>query len=343
VISRFALWLAPIYLLEMRAPNGKQNTTNPAANSAAGHFVDGTVTSGADSRRWRLWVPSGYDAGTRYPLLVLLHGCTQDPDDIARGTRISEHADKLGVLVLLPEQPESANPKKCWSWYDAAHQRRDIGEPSLIAGATRQVLAEWSVDAQRVYVAGISAGAAMASVVAITYADMYAAAGLHSGIPYRAAANVMEGVAAMSNGATDPNALATLALSEMGARARPIPAIIVQGAADVVVKPLNAEHTGRMWLAMNAAARGASSHESASPVETTRQANGLRVSESCYRGGGPSGTCEVKMLLVDGLGHAWSGGSKAGTFTDERGPDATDEMLRFLLAHRLTEPNERRR
>ena len=305
-----------------------------------GRFVDGTATTTAGSRRWRLWIPDGYNAARRYPLVVMLHGCTQDPDDLARGTRVTEHADREGLLVLLPEQPDSANPKKCWNWYDPAHQRRDAGEPSLIAAATQQVVRDWSVDARRIYVAGISAGAAMASVVAVAYPEVFAAAGLHSGIPYRAATTVMEGVGVMAKGVSDVTKLAQLAREEMRTRGRPIPAIIVQGADDAVVRPVNATQSRDVWLAMNALARGASTN-AAAPVREERQVGGLTVTRECYHGQAGARVCEVETLTISGLGHAWSGGSKAGTFTDDRGPDATAEILRFLLAHSLPAPNVR--
>ena len=325
-------------------PRGGSDGAPAAAAGRAGsngRFVDGTVTTTAGSRRWRLWIPDGYDAGRRYPLVVMLHGCTQDPDDIARGTRVTEHADRQGVLVLLPEQPESANPKKCWNWYDPAHQRRDAGEPSLIVAATQQVLRDWSADARRTYVAGISAGAAMASVVAVAYPEMFAAVGLHSGIPYRAAATVMEGVGVMAKGASDVAKLARLARDEMSTRARPIPVIVVQGADDSVVRPVNATQSRDMWLAMNALARGSPTNAAGPPVREERQMGGLAVVRECYRPEPGSGECELETLLISGLGHAWSGGSKAGTFTDERGPDATAEILRFLLAHAAPAPNAR--
>jgi poly(hydroxyalkanoate) depolymerase family esterase len=293
-------------------------------------------------------VPSGYDAAKRHPLVVMLHGCTQDPDDLARGTRVTEHADRRDVLVLLPEQPASANVKKCWNWYDPAHQQRDAGEPALIAGMTRQVMADWAVDSQRVYLGGISAGAAMASLVVVAYPELYAAVALHSGIPYRAAANVMEGVSAMTTGAPDTPRLARTAYEAMGARARPIAAIIVQGAADPVVRPINALHTRDLWLAMNALARGGKPDAATSQVASGRvetQTGGLDAVSECYGPRAATNECEVETLTVSGLGHAWSGGSKLGTFTDERGPDATDEILRFLLAHPMpahTGPDARR-
>jgi poly(hydroxyalkanoate) depolymerase family esterase len=304
----------------------------PAAQvQAVGRFVDGVFSSDAGTRRWRLWVPNGYTPSQRLPLLVLLHGCTQDPDDLARGTRVTGHADRLSVLVLLPEQPASANIKKCWNWYDPKHQRRDAGEPALIAGATRQVMSDWSVDARRVYVAGISAGAAMASVMAIGYPDVFAAAGLHSGIPFGAASDVMQGVGAMANGAPDTERLARAAFDAMGGRARPIPVIIVQGAADAVVRPVNATNTRDSWFAMNALAAGDRTTATPAVKRSTAEAGGLAYTKECVGSAMADGTCDVMVVTIEGLGHAWSGGSSSGTFTDQRGLDATAEILSFLL------------
>jgi poly(hydroxyalkanoate) depolymerase family esterase len=341
-----ALWFAAAFgVMSAILPDGGSDAA-PTGRPEAGRFVDGTFTSDAGTRRWKLWVPTGYDASRRHPLVVMLHGCTQDADDLARGTRVTEHADRWGVLVLLPEQPESANPKQCWNWYDAAHQKRDAGEPSLIAGMTRQAMGSWAVDSARVYVAGISAGAAMAANVSVTYPDLYAAVGLHSGIAYGAAENVMQGVSAMSNGATDTAALARKGREAMGERAREIPAIIIQGHADPIVRPVNATQTRDAWLAMNALARGETPRKPALEAGRLFQADagGLQFTRECHGRRITERLCEVETLMVTGLGHAWSGGSKAGTFTDERGPDATVEMLRFLLAASMparTAPNAR--
>lgn len=318
--------------------DGASTSARPVADEqATGRFVDGAFTGDAGTRRWRLWVPLGYDASRQHPLVVMLHGCLQDPDDLARGTRVTEHADRHGLLILLPEQPEAANAKKCWNWYESAHQRRDTGEPSLIAGMTRQVMAEWAADTGRVYIGGISAGAAMASLVAVAYPELYAAVGLHSGIPYRAAGTVMEGMGVMAKGAADTRRLARLAREEMGPRARVIPAIIIQGASDPVVNPVNATHTRQMWLDMNAFVRGEESGSPRPPDEPGRafeaHAEGLTFTRECHGPSRSGSECEVVTILVTGLGHAWSGGSKLGSFTDERGPDATLEMLRFFIAH----------
>ena len=313
--------------------SGGAPAAEAAGASAEGRFVDGTYSADAGTRRWRLWVPNGYDARRRAPLLVLLHGCTQDPDDLGRGTRVTEHADRLGVLVLLPEQPASANIKKCWNWFDPAHQRRDAGEPALIAGMTRQVMGEWPADGRRVYVAGISAGAAMASIMAITYPDLYAAVGLHSGIPFGAATDVMQGVGVMANGAPDTESLGRGAHDAMGRYARPVPVIIIQGGADAVVRPINATHTRDQWSAMNALALGASSGGGVSSTSSTAQAGGLAYVRERVTIPQGEKSAEIVVLTIEGLGHAWSGGSARGTFADERGPDATAEILEFFLAH----------
>lgn len=341
------LLLAALGVVSAMNANGGSDAastgTRPVAGAlTTGRFVDGAFSSDAGTRRWRLWVPDGYDAGRKHPLVVMLHGCTQDPDDLARGTRLTEHADRHALLVLLPEQPEAANAKKCWNWYEGAHQHRERGEPSLIAGMTRQVMAEWAVDGRRVYIGGISAGAAMASLTSVAYPDLYAAVALHSGIPYRAAGTVLEGLGVMATGAADTRRLARLAREEMGSRARPIPAIIVQGASDPVVKPVNATHSRDLWLEMNALARGADSAAGGPPDQSGRrveaQAAGLDFVKECHGPETAARECEVVTLTVAGLGHAWSGGSKLGTFTDERGPDATGEILRFLLAHAMPAP-----
>ena len=334
-----ALGIAGAMSAKGTSPHGGSDDASAVAGmpqaQAVGRFVDGSISTNDGMRRWRLWVPGAYDASRKYPLIVMLHGCTQDPDDLARGTRVTEHADRNGLLVLLPEQPESANPKKCWNWFDQAHQRRDAGEPALIAGATRQVMDAWSIDGRRIYVAGISAGAAMASLVAVAYPDVYAAVALHSGIPYRAASNVMEGVGVMAKGAADIARIAKLARDEMGPRARRIPAIILQGSDDPVVRPVNAAQLRDAWVAMNDLAAGVSSSEAAGPTRADAESGGLGVSRECHRRRGGSPNCEIELLMISGLGHAWSGGSKAGTFTDERGPDATAEIVRFLLAHSM--------
>jgi poly(hydroxyalkanoate) depolymerase family esterase len=269
----------------------------------------------------------------------MLHGCTQDPRDLAKGTRVTAHGDRAGALVLLPEQPDSANPRKCWNWFDPSHQLRDRGEPAIIAAMTRQIMRDYAVDERRVYIAGVSAGAAMASLAAVAYPELFAAVGLHSGIPYRGAATAAEALAVMANGVTDVERLAVLARGEMGERARPIPAIVFQGGSDPIVRPVNARQSVEQWLGMNdlAARRKPAPGGSREARREEGSAQGYAFTRDCYPGyaGFPDADrCVVESWTVAELGHAWSGGSREGTFTDDRGPDATAEMFRFFAEHR---------
>jgi len=292
-----------------------------------GQFIMREISTEHGTRRYKLFIPGSYDGSKAVPLIVMLHGCTQDPDDIARGTRFNQAAEEKGILVAYPEQPESANPRKCWNWYDPAHQKRDEGEPALIASITRRVMQDYRVDPQRVYVAGISAGAAMAVTVALTYSDLYAAVGSHSGLPYGAAATVMEALSAMQGKNSGADALATKAKDAMGARARPMPAIVFQGGSDHVVNPTNAVQL----VAQLSSIQGAPSPDKVMGAmgEKVESANGYQYTRGLHGNGANA----IELWVVEELGHAWSGGSAAGTFSDVKGPSATTEMLRFFLAH----------
>lgn len=296
----------------------------------SGHWIAGAFSNPAGTRSYKLYLPGSYDPAKRHMLVVLLHGCTQDPDDIARGTRIAEHAEREGFLVLLPEQPASANPKKCWNWYEPAHQARGAGEPSLIDGMTAQVQRDYPVDPARVHLAGISAGAGMASLVAVAYPERWASLALHSGLAWRAATNVMEALAAMAKGAAaDADALGAAAHEAMGSRARVIPTLVVHGGKDAVVDPVNGAQGARQWAVTDALALGVK--ELGGAERTSGEENGYAFARSVRRDA--SGATVVEELTVCELGHAWSGGSAAGTFTDERGPDATREIVRFFNEH----------
>jgi poly(hydroxyalkanoate) depolymerase family esterase len=297
------------------------------ARATGGRWVEGTFAGTAGSRRYQVYVPGSYDATRRHMLVVLLHGCTQDAGDIARGTRIAEHADRDGFLVLLPEQPESANAKRCWNWYDPAHQVRDAGEPSLIAGMTARVAEEYAVDPARVHLAGISAGAAMASLVAVAYPERYASLALHSGLAWRAATSVVSPPTTMTKGTEDADALGVAALEAMGTRARAIPTLVLHGGKDAVVNAANGRQAARQWMVTNSRALGV---DSLSPVRTSGRDGGYGWTRACYRTGS---SCIVEEIVVDELGHAWSGGSREGTFTDENGLAATGELIRFFRDH----------
>ena len=283
----------------------------PADTTPAGSWAWHTYAGEAGTRRYRLFVPAGVDGSRPAPLVVMLHGCTQDPDDFARGTRFNE----TGVIVAYPEQTAAHNPQKCWSWYDPAHQARG-GEPALVAAIAREVMAARPVDPRRVYVAGVSAGAAMAINTVAAYPELFAAAGAHSGIAYRSATTVPQALASMQRGSAAPDSLPG-ALAAMLGEGRPVPLIVFHGAEDRVVSPENGRQLAAQW----ARVAGLKDFQRAE-----LEAGGLRVRRDVY---GPA----MEVWLVEGLGHAWSGGSAEGTYTDARGPDATREMLRFFLAH----------
>jgi poly(hydroxyalkanoate) depolymerase family esterase len=291
-----------------------------AAAQSAGTFEWHTHSSEAGTRRYKLFLPSSADVRHPAPLVVMLHGCTQDPDDFARGTRFNDLAGAAGVIVAWPEQTGEHHPQKCWSWYDPAHQASGRGEPALVAGITREVMAANPVDPRRVYLVGVSAGAAMAVNTAAAYPELFAAVASHSGIPYRAAADVPHAIAVMHGGSPDPAILAYALQDALGGRCLPLFAL--HGAADAVVAATNSRQLAGQW----AGVLGLSS----SPAKRSTE-GGLAVERTRWKAA--DGGTAVELVIVDGLGHAWSGGSPEGTFTDARGPDASRLILDFLLAH----------
>jgi poly(hydroxyalkanoate) depolymerase family esterase len=259
----------------------------------------------------------------------MLHGCTQDAADFARGTRMDAIADEHDFIVLYPEQPPTAHAQKCWSWYDAAHQQRDAGEPAIIAGITREVMREYHVDPAKVYVAGISAGGAMSLVMAATYPDLYAAAASHSGVPYAAATTAVEALTVMRAGVSDATARGQAVIRAMGPYARPVPLLVIHGGADAVVSDINARQILEQWGEANRLAAGAE-QGTRSVIEGVGLAGGRRVLRSLdvgHRG------ATLELVIIPELGHAWSGGDPAGTYTDPAGLDASRKVVRFFLEH----------
>jgi poly(hydroxyalkanoate) depolymerase family esterase len=269
-------------------------------------------TCAAGSRDYKVYVPSRAE-GRALPLIVMLHGCTQHPDDFAAGTGMNRLAEERGFIVAYPGQPASANPSACWNWFDLAHQKRDEGEPAILAGITRAVMAEFAVDPARVYVAGLSAGGAMAAILSATYPELYAAAGVHSGLPHGVAADLPSAFAAM-RGASKP------APGRRRAKGR-VRTIVFHGANDGTVDPSNAE-------AILADARAGLS-DPGQELQQDGVAGGRAYTRTIVTDARafPHAEC----WAIDGLGHAWSGGSPEGSFTDAPGPDASREMLRFFL------------
>lgn len=306
-------------LLERFVPNTapRNNTANADAShpsrgtnaQAGGAFLSGTFANAAGSRNYKLYVPASY-AGDRVPLVVMLHGCTQNPDDFAAGTEMNHYAEQSPCLVLYPEQSSSANSSKCWNWFKAMDQQRGQGEPSIIADMTRDIIANYAVDPSQVYVAGLSAGGAMAAIMGSTYPDVYAAVGIHSGLPYAAATDLSSAMQAMRAGMNE----AKSSRAQPGTR----PIIVFHGDRDTTVHPRN----GEQLIAQNVRnPRNASVVNGAEP-------GGLHYTRTIHAG--DDGRPVAEQWLIHGAGHAWSGGSSAGSYTEGRGPRATREMMRFF-------------
>ena len=266
-----------------------------------------SIRAAAGVLNFKLYVPANV-LEQPAPLVVMLHGCTQDADDFAAGTRMNELAEIYGFLVAYPEQTRAANPSRCWNWFKAADQSRDRGEPSLIAAATRSIMAEFAIDPTRIFVAGLSAGGAAAAILGCTYPDLYAGVGVHSGLACGAASDMPSAFAAMRGGSR-----------AVTSTERHIPTIVFHGMADSTVNPLNAEAVSRQ-----AAGRSATD----SIVERGCSADGTSYTRTARRDG--MGTTIGETWLIDGASHAWSGGNPLGSYTTTQGPDASREMLRFF-------------
>jgi poly(hydroxyalkanoate) depolymerase family esterase len=280
-------------------------------------FIEGTHSNPAGSRAYRLFIPSCYQEGQPLPLVVMLHGCSQSPDDFAAGTRMNFIAEEQPCLVVYPAQRSEANQAKCWNWFRTADQQRGSGEPSLIAGITRQIMRDYSVDPKRVYVAGLSAGAAAAAVMGATYNDLYAAIGAHSGLACGAAIDLPSAFVAMRQGGGADHRL-------ISGDGPPVPTIVFHGDRDTTVHPNNGDQIRQQFM------RATSTQKK---VHRGRIPGGHAYTRTIHTDATGRGIFE--HWNIHGAGHAWSGGSPAGSYTDPRGPDATREMLRFFLEHSL--------
>ena len=290
-----------------------------SAQHLAGRFVLASYTNRSGTRAYKTYIPVR-DEGQPRPLVVMLHGCKQDPDDFAAGTRMNELADEIGFIVAYPEQASAANVSRCWNWFQAADQQRDDGEPSLIAGITREVIARYNADPRRVYVAGLSAGGAMAAIMGHTYPDLYAAIGIHSGLAYAAARDIPSALAAMRGRSlrSDPRC------GESTFQA--VPTIVFHGDLDTTVHSRN----GAQVIAQATPTGDDLVTPAFAPQSVERgEASGRRYTRTTQADA--SGKTALEHWLVHGAGHAWSGGSANGSYTDPRGPDATRAMLRFFL------------
>jgi poly(hydroxyalkanoate) depolymerase family esterase len=318
--------------------HGVRPRSHPLRDVAALPGVDAggeqrTFTVGGRARRALVYAPPGIGVETPAPLVCMLHGCTQDPASFAAATRIAAAAERHGFVAVLPGQDRADNAMGCWNWFEREHQGRDAGEPAAIAGIVGRMLAESEprIDAGRVFVCGLSSGGAMASILAATYPDVFAAAAIHSGLAYGSASDVGSAYAAMANGGPDPAGRGRAAHAAMGRHARAVPTMVIHGEADRTVAPVNAHQAlGQAMAANRLAAPECRLLDERHPSTTSsgRTDGGLTYTRA--RWNDSHGALVHELLLVDGLGHAWSGGSPGGSHTDARGPDATDAIARFF-------------
>jgi poly(hydroxyalkanoate) depolymerase family esterase len=304
-----------------RPASSRVPATAPDVVPKGGRFVTGTFTGAAGTRGYKLYIPSAYQ-GQPLPLVVMLHGCTQSADDFAAGTRMNIVGEERACFVAYPWQPKSANGSKCWNWFQPGDQQRDRGEPSLIAGITRQISRDYAIDRQRVYVAGLSAGGAAAAIMGAAYPDIYAAVGVHSGLPCGAASDLPSAFSAMRQGGSGSRNRAPRS-SAVDGDGRLVPTIVFHGDKDATVHPQNGHHVIEQ-------SRSTGLLELRSVTEHGR-AGGRTYGRTSHFDA--SGQAVLEMWVVHGAGHAWSGGSPAGSYSDPEGPDASREMVRFFLEH----------
>jgi poly(hydroxyalkanoate) depolymerase family esterase len=290
-------------------------------------FVERSYTGPAGGRTYKLYVPSGYTGQQTVPLIVMLHGCTQNPDDFAAGTSMNELAEQHTFLVAYPAQTQNANMQKCWNWFKTSDQHRGQGEPAIIAGITRQIVDEHHIADGRVYVAGMSAGGAMAAIMGATYPDLYAAVGVHSGLAPGAAQDLVSALSAMQGGGA-PNGHRG---ASAGGSEASVPVIVFHGDRDATVHPRNAEQLLAYYRSVEGTPGGRDAAGKPVPPVAVRKGqvpDGHAFTRATQRDA--DGRPIMEQWTVHGLGHAWSGGSRAGSYTDVKGPDASAEMVRFF-------------
>ena len=292
-------------------------------DAGEGDFTAAAHTYLSKTLRYKLYAPPG-QGSKPMPLIVMLHGCTQNADDFAAGTGMNAAAHAQGIFVLYPEQSQSANASGCWNWFQPTDQHRGLGEPAFIASLTEAVMKQYNIDPARVYIAGLSAGGAMATIVAEAYPEIFAAVGVHSGLPRGAANSVMEAFTVMRSG--------DVAAPVAGIRMQvSVPTIVFHGDKDQTVHPRHGERVIAAVLSGGDAAHWQGAAGGSPRIEKGTSAKGRRYTRATYHD--DKGNAMLEHWLVHGAGHAWSGGHAAGSFTDAKGPDATTEMLRFFMGH----------
>ena len=297
--------------------DGLPRATAEANARQPGEWIAGLYANSAGERAYKLYVPSSY-TGQPLPLIVMLHGCNQTPDDFAAGTQMNALGEEQSCFVLYPAQSDTANHSRCWNWFRREDQGRDRGEPSIIAGMTREILNRYEIDSRKLYVAGLSAGGAMAAVMGVTYPDLYAAVGIHSGLACGSAHDLPSALAAMKG---MPGSIGRP--SGIAGASRSIPTIVFHGDHDKTVHPRNSTDV----LAQPAHREGG--HGGQVWTERGQAPNGHSYTRTVHRDA--TGRVVLEHWLVHGGGHTWFGGGRGGSYSDPRGPSAAAEMIRFFL------------
>ncbi len=310
-----------------------------SARASGGTWQQFTYSGPAGSRPYFVYTPAGYHVGTAVPLFVMLHGCTQTPADFATGTQMDQLADTHQFIVVYPQQTSQYNSAECWNWFLPADQSRGSGEPAIIAGIVQtveQTTSQWTIDQNRVYVAGLSAGAAMAVILGATYPDIFAAIGVGEGLEYKAATSASGALVAQVYGGPNPTQQGQVAYNAMGSHAREVPTISFQGTADNVVYPINGNQVVQQWMQTDhLASGGVYNADFSSPSTITNGQVPFGQAYTIYTWNDNNGKEVQEYWVVYYMTHAWSGGNPAGSYTDPYGPNASQVMYTFFINHPL--------
>ncbi|MCV2363392.1 PHB depolymerase family esterase [Paucibacter sp. DJ1R-11] len=279
----------------------------------AGTWLPGVVMGAFGMRRYRLYQPSGIGVSERLPLMVMLHGCGQDANSFALSTRMNRLAERERFLVLYPEQDRLSNSQGCWNWFDTDTGRAQA-EAALILQCVDQVSLMHPVDKARVAIAGLSSGGSMAALLATRYPDRFKAVVMHSGVPPGFAHSASSALGAMRGRRT---AIALTSEPSLQVSAWP-PLLAIHGDADAIVSPNNSEAASLLWAQAGGARSGTARHM------RRGQRYPMSVTEFKCRG-----VTVAKLVTIDGLAHAWSGGAAGQAFSDAKGPDASRMIWAF--------------